>query len=835
MKLRRWEKGKSGRLRTAGAPGGFRPFPNWMLFLALVAAWTGAGRVARAQTIRDDFYVTNGTVNTAVLSGNTLYIGGYFTQVGPATGHGVPIDATTGLAVSGFPKVNGVVLAAVSDGAGGWFIGGAFESVGGIPRRDIAHILANNTVSNWDPNAIGGVNALLLDGSTLYVGGSFSSIGGQSRRGLAALDASTGLATAWDPQAFGGAVLALALNGSIIYAGGNFDEIGGQFRDDLAALDVTTGLATAWDPQAGGEVDALAISGSTVYAGGFFASIGGQNRNHIAALDATTGLATAWDPDASFGFNNSYVLALAVDGSTVYAGGTFDQIGGASRTNLAGLDVTTGNATVWYPQPNNEVQSLVVLGSTVYAGGYFTTIGGQPRNRIAAVDKVNGFATSWNPNVNGFSVRALAADGSTVYAGGDFTSIGGQTRNNIAALDVTTGVVTDWNPDANTRVKTLLAYGNTIYAGGDFSSIGGQVRHFIAALDAPSGAAKSWNPNASGGVSALALKLGPMRDDVTVYAGGDFTSIGGQSRSRIAALDASLGSAGLATGWNPVANSTVSALVVDGTTVYVGGSFTTLGSLTRNHIGAIGTGSSLATPWNPNADDAVHALAVSGPTVYAGGMFLNVGGQSRKRIAALDATSGLATGWNPSVNSGYDISAFLLSGSTVYVGGSFSNIGGQSRGGLAALDSLTGLASDWSAYTNSQVMTLAGSGSDLYAGGSFASIGNEPQSYLAAFGEEILDVPPIAHVTDVALLQPCQPNPFRASTRLRFALAGPETVSLSVYDVAGREVATLLTRERMGPGTHQVEFRGTGLPSGVYLCRLQAGGRAQTARIVHIE
>jgi len=55
-------------------------------------------------------------------------------------------------------------------------------------------------------------------------------------------------------------------------------------------------------------------------------------------------------------------------------------------------------------------------------------------------------------------------------------------------------------------------------------------------------------------------------------------------------------------------------------------------------------------------------------------------------------------------------------------------------------------------------------------------------------------------------------------------------VSLSVYDVAGREVARLLTHEHLAAGAHQVEFHGAGLPSGVYLCRLQAGGRAQTAR-----
>lgn len=63
---------------------------------------------------------------------------------------------------------------------------------------------------------------------------------------------------------------------------------------------------------------------------GAFSTIGGQPRARLAALDATTGLATAWDPGS-----NNPVLALAVSGSTVYAGGAFTTIGGKVRQGLA--------------------------------------------------------------------------------------------------------------------------------------------------------------------------------------------------------------------------------------------------------------------------------------------------------------------------------------------------------------------------------------------------------------------------------------------------------------------------------------------------------------------
>ena len=82
-----------------------------------------------------------------------------------------------------------------------------------------------------------------------------------------------------------GVISALAINGSTVYAVGSFSTIGGQTRNRIAALDVTTGLATAWDPNASNTVTTIAINGSTVYAGGSFGSIGGQTRNRIAALD----------------------------------------------------------------------------------------------------------------------------------------------------------------------------------------------------------------------------------------------------------------------------------------------------------------------------------------------------------------------------------------------------------------------------------------------------------------------------------------------------------------------------------------------------------------------
>ncbi len=74
----------------------------------------------------------------------------------------------------------------------------------------------------------------------------------------------------------------------------------------------------------------------------------------------------------------------------------------------------------------------------------------------------------------------------------------------------------------------------------------------------------------------------------------------------------------------------------------------------------------------------------------------------------------------------------------------------------------------------------------------------------------------------VALALPA-PNPFRQSTRLRYALDAPGRARLAVYDALGREVAVLVDSDRAA-GEHEARFEASGLASGVYVIRLVADG-----------
>jgi hypothetical protein len=89
-------------------------------------------------------------------------------------------------------------------------------------------------------------------------------------------------------------------------------------------------------------------------------------------------------------------------------------------------------------------------------------------------------------------------------------------------------------------------------------------------------------------------------------------------------------------------------------------------------------------------------------------------------------------------------------------------------------------------------------------------------------------------VTTVPLafhLEQNYPNPFNPKTEIRLEIGEGGLVTLKVFDVLGREVATLVN-ENLPPGRYTREFNATGLASGVYLCRLMAGGKSEIKRMV---
>jgi len=75
------------------------------------------------------------------------------------------------------------------------------------------------------------------------------------------------------------------------------------------------------------------------------------------------------------------------------------------------------------------------------------------------------------------------------------------------------------------------------------------------------------------------------------------------------------------------------------------------------------------------------------------------------------------------------------------------------------------------------------------------------------------------------------PNPFNAQTAIRFFLPEPQIVRLTIYDLLGRQIRTLL-EERKQVGVHTITFDASPLSNGLYFYRLQAGDMVETKRMV---
>ena len=228
-----------------------------------------------------------------------------------------------------------------------------------------------------------------------------------------------------------------------ILAGGIFTNIGGAARNRIARLDAVTGLADSFNPNASARVYSMAVqTDGKIVVAGQFTNIGGQPRNYMARLDATTGLADSFDPNGNGSLPEPGVFAvvLQADGK-ILACGRFSTIGGQTRNNIARLDAVTGLADSWNPDASVGLQGVYSMavqadGKIVVAYGGMT-IGGQTRNRIARLDPVTGLADAYDPNASNFVYAvAVQADGK-ILAGGAFAganSIGGQTRNFFARL-----------------------------------------------------------------------------------------------------------------------------------------------------------------------------------------------------------------------------------------------------------------------------------------------------------------------------------------------------------------------------------------------------------------
>jgi chitodextrinase len=203
---------------------------------------------------------------------------------------------------------------------------------------------------------------------------------------------------------------------------------------------------------------------------------------------------------------------------------------------------------------------------------------------------------AWTPWVQNGWVSALAQVGTKMIAGGSFSSVqefGTSTslsRTNLFSFDATTGVIDpDFHPTLDGVVNALQAApdGQSVFVGGRFHTVNGQTRNVLTELSVSTGAiVPGFTTRVSGGPVADMVVRG-----TTLYVGGGFTRVNGVTRPYLAAVDATTGA--LDTGLAPVITGTFNGgttsvdgldVTPDGSSMVVVGNFTAIDGQDRTQI-----------------------------------------------------------------------------------------------------------------------------------------------------------------------------------------------------------------------------------------------------------
>lgn len=141
----------------------------------------------------------NAYVSNMVGANGKLYLFGPFSYFGPNTGNAYPISKTTGEPLDGYiSSILPDVTKIISDGNGGWYIGGYFKVTNVANSYSLIHVNSDGSLDtnfNAQMSSATVIEDLILHNGVLYVAGAFSAIGGQTRYGVASLDPATGTAT----------------------------------------------------------------------------------------------------------------------------------------------------------------------------------------------------------------------------------------------------------------------------------------------------------------------------------------------------------------------------------------------------------------------------------------------------------------------------------------------------------------------------------------------------------------------------------------------------------------------------------------------------------------
>jgi uncharacterized delta-60 repeat protein/uncharacterized repeat protein (TIGR01451 family) len=341
---------------------------------------------------------------------------------------------------------------------------------------------------------------------------------------------------------------------------------------------------------------------------------------------------------------------------------------------------------------NDNVQTLIIQpDGKLLAGGDFTTANGLARNRIARLNQDGSLdatfsSTATNAGANDTVLTLLCQTDRRILAGGRFSAMSGAIRNYLARLNADGTIDSTFNPGSgpdNTvfaLAETFVNGARKLLIGGSFPNYNTIPSSYLARLNNDGSLDPSFNTGfgINGNVFAIALQ-----PDGKIVIGGDFTSVNGTSRNRIARLDPD-GSLDLSFDPGAGANDSVRAIAIelDGR-ILIGGAFNNVNGVTLNHLARLNTGGSVDNTFSPGlgANDLVGSITIQPDTrIILGGQFTLYDGVTRGRITRLnnDGTQDTMINFGTGANSFVAATQVQTNGLIVLAGG-FTQYDGQAR------------------------------------------------------------------------------------------------------------------------------------------------------------
>jgi hypothetical protein len=276
------------------------------------------------------------------------------------------------------------------------------------------------------------------------------------------------------------------------------------------------------------------------------------------------------------------------------------------------------------------------------------------------------------------NVQSTLILGNSAYFGGSIAALkpagGGndEPRGSGGACSIVDGSILPWDPKANGHIWGMATDGHKIFIGGEFSSVGGQPRSGLAAVDPVTGAVDSWAPSLSGGTVRTLLAHGD-----TLYVGGLFDHVDGQLRDGAAAFD--IGSGSLRP-WAPhlirgtdvqnlIVPIEVRAFAVWHDKVILAGHFSEEGLADdTGHLAAFDIATAAPLPWEFKPGFPVFGLTATEHGVFAGGAGH---GPSENSVTRIDPVTG-AMGWQ--IFTDGNVQTYVGNADRLYIGGHFVHI-----------------------------------------------------------------------------------------------------------------------------------------------------------------